>query len=69
MNATERPQRFHLDVEGILWLESLLKTAAALHRLPLLMRMFAMLPDNPTPPPSRPWGGVCVLGRNPVSPS
>src|SRR5262249_27240703 len=47
----------------LLSVKSLLKTAASIHRLPLFLRMLAMLPDSPTPGPSRPWGGVCLLGN------
>lgn len=40
------------------------KTAAKLKRLPLFLRLLALLPqpDRPTSP-SRPWGGVCLLER------
>jgi hypothetical protein len=42
---------------------SLLKTAASLKRLPMFLRMMAMLPEGPQPAGSRPWSGVCLLGR------
>lgn len=42
---------------------SMLKTAGQLHRLPLFLRMMAMLPEGPQPAGDRPWSGVCVLGR------
>jgi methyltransferase (TIGR00027 family) len=42
---------------------SALKTAAGLKRLPFLLRLAALLPENPVNPGSRPWGGVCLLGR------
>lgn len=41
---------------------SLLHSAAALKRLPLLMRLFAAFPPpKDARPGSRPWSGVCVL--------
>jgi hypothetical protein len=42
---------------------SILKAASKLERLPLVLRMFAMLPESPGPQGSRPWSAVCVLGR------
>src|SRR5262245_15904735 len=42
---------------------SLLQAARKLGRLPLFLRMMAMLPEPPGPPGSRPWAGVCVLAR------
>src|SRR5471030_2653313 len=42
---------------------SLLKTAAKLGRLPLAMRMFAMLPDSDGAQGSRPWSAVCLFAR------
>ena len=47
--------------------QSMLKTAHALKRLPLMMRMFAMLPEAAGPQGSRPWGGVCLLRRSSAS--
>jgi methyltransferase (TIGR00027 family) len=43
---------------------SLLKTAASLKRLPIFLRMMAMLPEGSAPAGSRPWSGVCLLGRS-----
>ena len=40
---------------------SLLRTAGKLGRLPLAMRMFAMLPEPPGPPGDRPWSAVVHL--------
>lgn len=40
---------------------SMLKTAARLKRLTLLMRLLALLPENPNNSGSRPWSGVCLL--------
>jgi len=40
---------------------SMLKTAARLKRLTLLMRLLALLPENPKNSGSRPWSGVCLL--------
>ena len=42
---------------------SMLKTAAGLHRLPMLLRLAALLPENRNPKGARPWSGVCLLGR------
>jgi methyltransferase (TIGR00027 family) len=42
---------------------SMLKTAAGLKRVPLSMRLLALLPENPNNSGSRPWGGTCLLGR------
>jgi methyltransferase (TIGR00027 family) len=47
----------------VLGVRSILKTAAALHRLPLFLRMMAMLPEGSPEQGSRPWSGVCLLGR------
>jgi methyltransferase (TIGR00027 family) len=42
---------------------SILKTAAKLGRLPLALRMMAMLPESSGRQGSRPWSGVCLLQR------
>ena len=42
---------------------SMLKTAARLKRLPLWMRLMAMLPERTGPQGSRPWSGVCLFGK------
>jgi methyltransferase (TIGR00027 family) len=42
---------------------SMLKTAARLGRLSLWMRLLALLPESKGAQGSRPWGGVCLLGR------
>ena len=42
---------------------SALKTAARLKRLSFVMRLISLLPENPNHSGSRPWGGVCLLGR------
>jgi methyltransferase (TIGR00027 family) len=42
---------------------SMLKTARKLDRLPLFLRMMAMLPESSGPQGSRPWSGVCVFDR------
>lgn len=41
---------------------SMLKTAAKIKRLPLSMRLVALLPEPPRPG-QRPWSGVCLLER------
>jgi O-methyltransferase involved in polyketide biosynthesis len=40
---------------------SMLKTAARLNRLTLVMRLLALLPESPNKSGSRPWSGVCLL--------
>ncbi len=44
---------------------SLLKTAGKLKRLPLFLRLMALMaPEVPTQQQSRrPWGGVCILEK------
>ena len=42
---------------------SLLKTAAKLGRLPLPLRMAAMLPESDGAQGSRPWSAVCLFAR------
>lgn len=42
---------------------SILKAASKLERLPLVLRMFAMLPESSGPQGSRPWSAVCLLHR------
>jgi methyltransferase (TIGR00027 family) len=42
---------------------SMLKTAHALRRLPLMLRMFAVMPEAAGAQGSRPWAGVCLLRK------
>jgi methyltransferase (TIGR00027 family) len=42
---------------------SFLHTAAKLHRLPFLFRLFALFPDSKGTKPSQIWGGGVLLGR------
>jgi methyltransferase (TIGR00027 family) len=42
---------------------SMLKAAAKLGRLPLALRMFAMLPETSAAAGDRPWSAVCLLVR------
>jgi hypothetical protein len=42
---------------------SMLKTARKLDRLPIFLRMMAMLPESPGPQGSRPWSAVCAFER------
>ena len=42
---------------------SILKAAGKLGRLPLAMRMFAMLPESDGAQGARPWSAVCLFGR------
>jgi methyltransferase (TIGR00027 family) len=44
---------------------SLLKTAGRLHRLPPFLRLMSLFPESNGPQGSRPWSGVCLLGRRP----
>jgi methyltransferase (TIGR00027 family) len=46
-----------------LQVQSMLHSAARLKRLPWGMRVFALFPEPVGPPGSRPWSGVCWLGR------
>jgi hypothetical protein len=43
--------------------KSILKTAGKLGRLPLALRMMAMLPESTGKQGSRPWSGVVLLQR------
>jgi methyltransferase (TIGR00027 family) len=43
---------------------SMLKTAARLNRLTLVMQLLALLPENPNNSGSRPWSGVCLVGSD-----
>ena len=53
--------------EGCGWkaiqIASMLKTARKLDRLPLFLRMIAMLPESSGAQGSRPWSAVCVFER------
>jgi methyltransferase (TIGR00027 family) len=42
---------------------SILKTAAKINRLSFFMRLISLLPENPMKAGSRPWSGVCLMGR------
>ncbi|HKW01717.1 MAG TPA: SAM-dependent methyltransferase [Vicinamibacterales bacterium] len=42
--------------------QSMIKTAAKIRRLPLFMRLIALLPESPRPG-QRPWSGICLLER------
>lgn len=43
--------------------QSLLKTAARLRRLPFYLRLMAMLPERAGPQGKRVWSGVCLLAN------
>lgn len=43
--------------------KSMLKTARKLDRLPVMLRMMAMLPESSGAQGSRPWAAVCLLAR------
>ena len=42
---------------------SIVKAAAKIERLPLAMRMFALLPESDGAQGSRPWSAVCLFAR------
>jgi methyltransferase (TIGR00027 family) len=42
---------------------SILKAAGRIGRLPPFLRMLSFLPESSGPQGSRPWSGVCLLGR------
>ena len=42
---------------------SLLKAAAKIERLPMMLRMMAMLPESSGAQGARPWSAVCLLNR------
>jgi len=44
--------------------QSLLKNAARLKRLSLVLRLFALLPENEKSRRDRPWSGVCLFANN-----
>jgi len=43
--------------------QSMLKSAARIKRLPFPLRLFALLPDPKGPPGGRPWGASVLLAR------
>jgi methyltransferase (TIGR00027 family) len=43
---------------------SMLKTAAAIHRLPLLLRFFALFPETEKSRRDRPWSGIYLFGKS-----
>jgi methyltransferase (TIGR00027 family) len=45
--------------------QSLLKNAARLKRLSLMLRLFALLPETEKSRHNRPWSGVCLLRNKP----
>jgi hypothetical protein len=45
--------------------QSLLKNAARLKRLSLMLRLFALLPESEKSRRDRPWSGVCLLRNKP----
>ena len=42
---------------------STFRTAAQVKRLPLLLRLLALLPDKKGPPGKRPWSGICLFEK------
>ena len=61
---TEGPAFFECCGWKAIDVRSLLKAARRLNRLPLFLRMMAMLPESAGAQGSRPWGGVCLLHRS-----
>jgi methyltransferase (TIGR00027 family) len=59
----EGPAFFESFGWRVLGVRSLLKTAASLNRLPIFLRMMAMLPEGSHPGGARPWSGACLLER------
>jgi methyltransferase (TIGR00027 family) len=45
-------------------LRSLLKNAARLKRLPVFLRLIALLPESESSRRNRPWSGICLLSRS-----
>ncbi len=42
-------------------IRSMLKEAAQLKRLPLMLRLVSMIPEKPGPQGSKPWSGACLF--------
>lgn len=62
--APEAGPDFFLDHGWkLLEVRSILKTAAKIKRLTFFMRVISLLPENPARAGSRPWSGVCLMGR------
>jgi methyltransferase (TIGR00027 family) len=59
----EGPAFFRDDGWQVLGVRSLVKAAAKLERLPMALRLTAMLPDGSVPG-DRPWAGACLLGKD-----
>jgi len=60
---SEGPAFFERSGWTVQEVRSMLKTARKLGRLPLKMRMIAMLPESNGPQGDRPWSGVCLLAK------
>ena len=61
---TEGPPFFSAHGWQPLEVRSLIKAAAKIGRLPLAMRMFAMLPESDGEQGARPWSAVCLFARS-----
>jgi methyltransferase (TIGR00027 family) len=59
----EGPKFFERYGWKVTEVHSLLKNAARLKRLSLLLRLVALLPETETSRRDRPWSGVCLLTR------
>lgn len=65
----EGPAFFERCGWKVVSVDSLLKTARRIDRLPLFLRMMAMLPESSGPQGDRPWSGVCLLENRGVRPT
>ena len=63
----EGPRFFERFGWKLVEVQSLLKNAAQLNRLPFLLRLFALLPENEKSRRNRPWSGVCLMANEKVS--
>jgi len=59
----EGPAFFATHGWNVADVRSPLKTAARLKRLPLWMRLLALLPESRGAQGSRPWSGICLLAK------
>lgn len=59
----EGPDFFSAEGWAPLEVRSVLRTAVRLGRTSFWMRMLSRLPESSGPQGSRPWSGVCLLGR------
>jgi methyltransferase (TIGR00027 family) len=60
----EGPPFFTAHGWNPLEVRSIMTAAGKLGRLPVMLRMFSMLPESSGAQGSRPWSGVCLLNRS-----